>query len=159
LVSAFQQLKNSNVHLLIAGNGPEEINLKTAFGNESTIHFLAFQNQSVMPVLYAMSNVFVLPSLTETWGLAINEAMAAGRAVLASDGCGCAIDLVEDNVNGYVFKLKEPTDLLQKLELITHDFHKLEKMGLASANIISNWSFVEVAQAIEESVLAKQTDD
>ena len=72
----------------------------------------------MMPSVYKSADVFVLPSggPGETWGLAVNEAMAAGKPVLVSDKCGCAPDLVDDGVNGFVFKNGQVDDLKDKLE-------------------------------------------
>ena len=50
-----------------------------------------------MPDIYKTADVFVLPSQGETWGLSINEAMASSKAILVSDKCGAAPDLVKDN--------------------------------------------------------------
>jgi glycosyltransferase involved in cell wall biosynthesis len=53
-----------------------------------------------MPILYKIANFFILPSLGpgETWGLAINEALASATKVIASSFCGGAIDLInKDN--------------------------------------------------------------
>jgi len=51
-----------------------------------------------MPIVYRLGDVFCLPSQGpgETWGLAINEAMASGRPVIASNKCGGSIDLLEE---------------------------------------------------------------
>ena len=63
--------------------------------------FTGFVNQSELPALYAASDVFVLPSENEPWGLAVNEAMCASLPVVVSREVGCAPDLVRDGVNGY----------------------------------------------------------
>ena len=59
-----------------------------------------------MPAVYRLGTIFVLPSIgaNETWGLAVNEAMACGCAILVSDRVGCATDLVRNGENGYIFK-------------------------------------------------------
>lgn len=77
---------------------------------------LPFQNQSLMPVVYRLGDVFVLPSgWGETWGLAVNEALACGRRVLVSDRVGCAPDVVRPGVTGQIFRVEDTTDLVQKL--------------------------------------------
>ncbi|MDQ6756572.1 MAG: glycosyltransferase family 4 protein, partial [Bacteroidota bacterium] len=112
LIKAFKEIAKENVHLIIVGNGPEENKLKNNFGHSKNLHFLDFQNQAMMPVIYQLCDVFILPSIGETWGLSINEAMAAGKAILASDQCGGAIDLVLDGENGYIFKAGDIDDLI-----------------------------------------------
>jgi glycosyltransferase involved in cell wall biosynthesis len=57
---------------------------------------LPFQNQSHMPIVYRLGDVFVLPSAHgESWGLAVNEALACGTPVIVSDRVGCAADVVD----------------------------------------------------------------
>ena len=53
-----------------------------------------------MPGAYAVADALALPSATETWGLVVNEAMACGLPVAASDTVGCVPDLVDEGVTG-----------------------------------------------------------
>lgn len=67
-------------------------------------HFLGFVNQSQMPGVYASADLIVLPSDgTETWGLAVNEAMACGVPAVVSDAVGCGPDLIEPGATGAIF--------------------------------------------------------
>ena len=93
IASELADLKS--VHLVFVGNGPLENQLKQLAGSDPFIHFLPFQNQSQMPLVYRLGDIFCLPSQGpgETWGLAVNEAMACSRPVIVSDKVGCAIDL------------------------------------------------------------------
>jgi glycosyltransferase involved in cell wall biosynthesis len=112
------------------------------------IHFMDFQNQTAMPVVYQACDLFCLPSLSETWGLAVNEAMAAGKAILLSDKVGCATDLVKPTINGKVFKSGDLADLKQKLKALTENKTKLAQMGSASQQIIQEWSFEKQVSVI-----------
>ncbi len=109
LVKLADRIKNKKVKFLIVGNGELEADLKFKTTNDSRFVFLDFQNQSKMPMLYRIANLYVLPSLgpNETWGLALNEALACGTPVIASDKCGGAIDLINKS-NGLV--LHSPTN-------------------------------------------------
>lgn len=154
LLDAFSQLKKTGVHLLLAGNGILENELKEKSKTLTVadcIHFMPFQNQQSMPVLYQLCNVFCLPSKSETWGLAVNEAMACSKAVVVSDKVGCAPDLVKEN--GYIFKQGDADDLAGKLELIFEDKARLNAMGKKSAELIKNWTFTHIADAIEKQML------
>ena len=95
LIQAWNQLEDPTCHILIAGSGPQESGLHQRWGHHSRIHFLGFQNQMAMPVLYRMVNVYCLPSAGpgETWGLAINEALASGTSCVVSDRAGCSVDM------------------------------------------------------------------
>lgn len=157
LLDSFITLNNSNAHLLMVGSGELEGQLKTNAGRQSAalssrIHFLPFQNQLKMPAIYKMADVFVLPSRGpgETWGLSVNEAMACGKAVLVSDKCGCATDLVEEGKNGYVFKSVDSKDLLTKMEILLSNSTGVATMGNRSLQLIQSWRFEKICIAIEQ---------
>ena len=89
-----------------------------------------------MPAIYRMADVFVLPSTGpgETWGLAVNEAMACSRAVIVSDKCGGAVDLVNDGVNGYIFRGGDIQDLINKLCMMAEKTKEdLKEMGVRAS--------------------------
>ncbi|SHN23958.1 glycosyltransferase family 4 protein [Mucilaginibacter sp. OK098] len=155
LLSAFITLNRPNVHLLLAGNGPNENDLKEQADKSgaANVHFTGFKNQTYMPVLYQAADLFCLPSKSETWGLSINEAMACGKAVLASDKVGCAADLIEEERNGAVFISDNAGSLVEKLQQLTKDKAQLAKLGQQSKQIIKNWSFLHIAEAIENKLL------
>ena len=147
LVDAVQQLNRSDVHLLMVGNGELEEMLRQKAANNPRIHFLPFQNQSVMPSVYQLGDIFCLPSKGETWGLTVNEAMAAGKAILVSDRVGCAPDLVREGQNGYIFKSGDVLDLQEKIKLLASA--DLSQMGKTSSDIINSWNFTRIVEEIE----------
>jgi len=155
LLAAFQQQKKSACHLLFVGNGPLEDELKQMAQNNANIHFMDACNQSYMPVVYQASDLFCLPSKGpgETWGLAINEAMACGKAILASDKVGCAVDLVKENYNGATFASCDSDDLSKKLDALTRSPEKLKMYGSNSLKLIEDWNCVNIAIAIESTLL------
>jgi len=112
-----------------------------------------FQNQTQMPAIYQSADLFCLPSKGpgETWGLAVNEAMASGRAVLVSDKVGCAIDLVDPTV-GACFKSVDIDDIKQKLIALTSQKQNLTNLGQNAQSKIHDWSFERQARAIIEYV-------
>ncbi|MDP9077369.1 MAG: glycosyltransferase family 4 protein [Bacteroidota bacterium] len=155
LLRAFININNPKTHLLYVGNGPLEADLKQKATGNSNVNFFEFQNQSQIPAVYQACDLFCLPSQgpNETWGLAINEAMACGKAILASDVVGCAIDLVKDNENGAIFKAGDLNNLTEKLNLLVRNKEQLSKMGEQSKLIIKDWSFLHIAEAIENKLL------
>jgi glycosyltransferase involved in cell wall biosynthesis len=144
LLSAFLNLDRPKLHLLFVGNGPLEQALKLKAEGHTNIHFMGFQNQSQMPVVYQACDLFCLPSAGpgETWGLAINEAMTSGKGILASDKVGSAIDLVQPGLNGDIFKANDITSLTAKLDALTKSGKTvLNELGKKSKIIIENWTF------------------
>jgi glycosyltransferase involved in cell wall biosynthesis len=148
LLNAFLETASQNVHLLFVGNGILESRMKAVIHDirsknsskqiADQVHFMDFQNQSKMPVCYQACDLFCLTSSSETWGLSINEAMAAGKAVLVSKQVGCASDLIKNDENGYVFK--NQAELSALIKQIVGDKKLLANMGKVSSEIIKNWS-------------------
>ena len=114
LMTAGSQLGSKFV-LLMVGNGQlEEEVQRRASETPEKFRILPFQNQSVMPVVYRLADIYTLPSASETWGLAVNEALASGRRVLISDRVGCAPDLVRSKLQGEVFAWNDWDDFETK---------------------------------------------
>ncbi|WP_316796696.1 glycosyltransferase family 4 protein [Pedobacter agri] len=157
LLQAFLDLDSPNTHLLFVGNGELEERLKDRKAPRQAqndiyqrIHFMDFQNQMQMPVIYQACDLFCLPSQGpgETWGMAVNEAMACSKAVLVSDKVGCAADLVQKGINGEIFQTNNITDLKSKLLDMVNDSVRLIEMGKMSRKIIQSWSFDKQAKQI-----------
>lgn len=153
LLEAFLEARLPRAHLVVVGNGVLENELKARADGQPNVHFLDFQNQSQMPVIYRLADVFVLPSRGETWGLAVNEAMACGRPVLVSDQVGCAVDLVKEGQNGYVFPSGDVESLGKRLESMAENAGQLAGMRKKSLEIIQNWSFDAACTGIEKGVI------
>ena len=104
------------------------------------VFFPGFRQVNELPRFYAGAGAFVHASLSEQWGLVVNEAMASELPVLVSQPCGCAIDLVKEGENGYTFVSSNAsvlTELLLKISLM--DSSSRKKMGQRSRSIISDW--------------------
>lgn len=152
LLEATKKLQKEKCRFIFAGDGDLKKEMETKAKDSKNILFLPFQNQQQMPVLYRLADAFVLPSKGpgETWGLAVNEAMACGKAVLVSNKVGCAIDLVKPKENGYIFEAENPEDIILKLEKF--DKQNIGTMGDKSKEIIANYSFSKICIAIEETL-------
>ena len=149
LLEAFlASCSNSSEHLVFVGSGPLEEDLRRMANDR--VHYLGFQNQSEIPTVYRLGDLLVLPSGSETWGLAVNEAMASSRAVIVSDRVGCAIDLVEPSVNGWVFTSSDVDALKAVLsEASAEGRGALLERGRRSAERIRRWSIERQVEVIE----------
>jgi len=158
LLQAFSELTAPSVSLLFVGSGHLEETLKAESKKSSNVHFWEFQNQSEMPAIYQACDLFCLPSQgpAETWGLAVNEAMACGKAILVSDRVGCAIDLVEQGKNGEIFRAGDLSDITAKLKRMVREGKVgLSRMGQRSQEIIQTWNFGTQVTTIETSLHEK----
>jgi glycosyltransferase involved in cell wall biosynthesis len=156
LLKAFGAL-NDGSHLVFVGNGELESGLKAGASKIANVHFMPFQNQSLMPAVYRLGDVFVLPSQgpEETWGLALNEAMASGRTVIASTKVGGAVDLVEPGINGWTFESGDCGALEGVLRrAVGAGRSELHRMGITAQAGSVHWSTEESALRIGAAVLA-----
>jgi glycosyltransferase involved in cell wall biosynthesis len=160
LIDAFTQLKqqNDNVRLLLVGNGILENKINERVNQlpmriASSITQFPFQDQTQIKFLYRAANVFVLPSISETWGLSVNEALASGIPVIVSDQCGSSADLVKNDVNGLVFKSGDIQDLVQKMQQMCNDEFR-EKLAGKSKDSLKNYTYHSFKTALDQ-VFAK----
>ncbi len=155
LIKSILALNDTTVHLVLVGNGELQKDLLSSYSKIVNLHFIDFQNQTIMPIIYRLADVFVLPSCGpgETWGLSVNEAMACGKPVIVSDKVGCAADLIEETKTGFTFKAGNEIDLRNKMQWFLYNRDKLVEMGKFSQNKISDWSYQAIAAAFESELI------
>jgi glycosyltransferase involved in cell wall biosynthesis len=154
LLSTFLSLGFEKLHLIIAGDGHLMTDLKKLSDKKINIPFIGFQNQSLMPLVYRLCDVFVLPSKGpgETWGLAINEAMACGKPVIASLACGASWDLIDQGVNGWSFSHDQEGSLRSVLSIAAQlGKASLVNLGVSAAQKISNYSYNSFVDGISSA--------
>ncbi|MEI7993363.1 MAG: glycosyltransferase family 4 protein [Methylococcaceae bacterium] len=155
LIQAFARIADvyPAAYLVIAGSGDEENHLRqlAASINNLQIRFIGFQNQSQLPKLYAASDIFVLPSHSEPWGLVINEVMAAGLPVIVSSEVGAAPDLVEGKGTGIVFPWGDVQALASAIEMLLKSPTLRLEMGTNARQLINNWNVAMCASGIVEA--------
>ncbi|NDJ57182.1 glycosyltransferase family 4 protein [Enterobacteriaceae bacterium 4M9] len=106
LIEVFNQTQH---RLIIAGSGEELAILKDKATNNVT--FLGYVDNKSLVEIYAECDCFVLPSLSEPWGLVVEEALSMGLPVIVSDKVGCYEDMVNVH-NGIIFDATDPNSLL-----------------------------------------------
>ncbi|MFT3867261.1 MAG: glycosyltransferase family 4 protein [Nibricoccus sp.] len=153
LLETFIQLQPTNTALVFVGDGEEKTTLqaRAASRPDVAVHFLPFANQSEMPAIYLLADLFVLPSRShyETWGLAVNEAMHMGVPCLVSDLVGCQADLVTDRKTGWVFRADSNEHFRSKLNeaLATIEGHR-RVLRSAVLERISNYGYEQASSGL-----------
>ncbi|MCX8128919.1 MAG: glycosyltransferase family 4 protein [Clostridia bacterium] len=117
LLSAFKEIGNKNVSLVIIGDGPlkEEYGSYVSGNNLQNVVIKDFMQKDELVKYYKIADIFVLPTRYDIWGLVVNEAMYFGLPVIATNKTGAAFDLIEDGVNGYVVDSEDIGQLKSKL--------------------------------------------
>lgn len=111
--------------------------------------FAGFVNQTELPKHYALGDLFVLPSTYEPRGLVVNEAMAVGLPVIASDRVGAIGDLVRD-----VFPAGDAPALARQLDALIDDPSRLEEMRAWSREKIATWNYAAGVEGVKEALRA-----
>jgi glycosyltransferase involved in cell wall biosynthesis len=111
-----------------------------------------FQNQKQLRSFYNKSDVLILSSRSEPWGLVINEAMAAGNAIIASDKVGSVTDLVTDGYNGKVFQSENAKDLEKKISYFIKNRSKINFFKKNSLKKIEQFSFKQCLIGINKAL-------
>lgn len=146
-----------NVHLLVVGNGPAEGALKTLASQlRASVTFAGFVQESHLGPYYAIADIFVLPSLSEPWGLVVNEAMHFELPVIVSDRVGSAPMLIRHGHNGLVFQAGDTVGLAEAIRRLAGDSGLRHSMGQAAARTIAEHSvqtwIAAVCRAVESIV-------
>jgi glycosyltransferase involved in cell wall biosynthesis len=114
-----------------------------ALGLANRVCFAGFRNQRELPAFYDLADVFVLPSRREPWGLVVNEAMNAGRAIVVSDQVGSGPDLVKPGENGAIVPVNDVDRLAAALAASLASPAHTAALGRRSLEIIDRWGFRE----------------
>jgi 1,2-diacylglycerol 3-alpha-glucosyltransferase len=141
--------------LVLVGSGPLEDELKAwakTLGIEACVHFMGWRQVDEMPVFYGLASAFILPSLSETWGNVVNEAMASGLPVLVSEKCGCLPELCLQGINGFQFNPLNIAEITDSLLKISSGGCNVEKMGEKSKEIIAVFSTENYAFSLSDAI-------
>jgi glycosyltransferase involved in cell wall biosynthesis len=154
LLEAFAKLSSTEYSLVMVGEGPMrlEIERRIAELKLQNVYLTGFINQLEIPLYYSIADVFVLSSGSETWGLAVNEAMNFAKPVIVSDACGCNEDLVVQGENGFVYETGNTEQLAGYLKKILEDDTFRAKAGQKSLEIIKSYSIGNIIRNIQTAL-------
>jgi glycosyltransferase involved in cell wall biosynthesis len=128
--------------LVVVGDGPLRAPLENLVpeGLRSRVRWTGFlDHQSTISAIYRASDVLILPSEKEPWGLVVNEAVAAGMAVVCTDIVGAGAELVESAGNGWTLpRSATPHEWAEALLTVTAD-DQIDRLKLHSAIILDRW--------------------
>lgn len=137
-----------NVALAIVGDGPMRSRLERQFAGTATT-FLGFLHGSELASAYASSDLFVLPSETETLGLVTLEAHASGLPVIAADG-PVARELVRDGVDGVRYDPRIPGSLREAVTHLSSDVELRARMSREALHSVSDASWRHATDTLRD---------
>lgn len=141
-IDAFAQIadERSDWNLNIVGDGPlrDELQRRVPDALRDRVQFAGFVQGDALHTYYRNADVLVHPAAFEPWGVVIDEAVAAGLAVVATEVTGAAVELVRHGVNGMIVPPRRVDMLAAALRSVTDDA-TCKAMQQASADILKQW--------------------
>ncbi len=136
---ALLQQQQANYTLLIIGDGSQRPELEqwaTNYGLNQSVHWLGWVNYNQLGHYFRHSDVFVLPTLEDTWGMVVLEAMLFGKAILCSTGAGSS-ELIQTGENGFTFDSHQSQQLADLMTKFIQDPTLSDRMGQKSQEIMA----------------------
>lgn len=138
LLDAFHKAQaqlSDEVSLLLVGDGPEEAALKRQCAEQGirNVVFAGFQQKRDIPKYYAVSDVFVFPTLGDPYGLVVDEAMACSLPVISTSAAGEIHERIEEGVNGFIVPPEDADTLAIRMLQLAKDAKERARMGKISA--------------------------
>ena len=160
LLEAYAGLESrirEQVGLIFAGDGPARTQAQRLASKirDGRIVFTGFLQREQLPAYYAFADALVFPTHTDTWGLVVNEAMACGLPVIASEVAGSTIDLVRCGWNGYVTRPRDVAGIIRAMTAVAVDAELRTRMAANSENLISAYTPEACAAGIAQAVSAR----
>jgi len=155
VLRAFARANVPDAYLVYAGEGPMRPELQAeaaTLGVAERVRFLGFANQSQLPAVYRASDLLVLPSEYEPFGVVVNEAMLCGCAVAVSDRVGAGHDLVRPGETGFIFPCGDTDALAQIFREALPARARLQQIGAAARRRLESWSPRENIEAMVQAI-------
>ncbi|RUP00948.1 MAG: glycosyltransferase family 1 protein [Mycobacterium sp.] len=128
-----------DARLALVGDGPHRRQLERHFAGTATT-FLGYLSGEQLAAAYASADAFVLTSCTETLGLVLLEAMAAGCPVIAANRGGIP-DVVQDGVTGFLYEPGRPGDLVAQSKRLLSNAALRQAMSRSARQEAERWSW------------------
>ena len=153
LLQAYAQSDSKNdAALVFMGEGKLRSKMEQFIAEHSlkNVYLTGFVNQSKVSEYYAIADVFVMCSHSETWGLSVNEAMNFRLPLILSDLTSCSDDLLVDGINGFLFKAGDVGKLAGLLDKVLQmPLEERMKLGVASEERVKQYSYFHITENLK----------
>ena len=158
LLSAYAKLDEptrSQIGLVFVGEGPsrKELVRRKADIRPGRVEFCGWVHREQIPEIYSLAEALIFPTHSDPWGLVVNEAMACGLPIIASDVAGCVPDLVENGKNGFIVPPKDVEGLARAMEQLFRQPDLAAQMRIHSAQRIRGYTPEACAEGLMRAVV------
>lgn len=159
LIEAFARvhLRFPTATLQLLGDGAQRPALEEVARSSGIVEAVTFagpRSNEQLAHEYLTATCMVLPSLSEPWGLVVNEALSYGCPVIVSDRCGCVPELVTENVSGFVFDASNTDELAEKMTQAATQWNDARQTAVDCTRIIGMFTPDAAATQILEGCIA-----
>lgn len=141
LLSAFGEFDPSvEARLVIVGDGTLRREAENAMERDTRIVYRGRLEGEALWAQFAAADVLVAPSLSEPWGLVVNEALSAGLAIVVSDEFGCTDDLINPEQNALIVPTGNQVAVSEVLKRLSSDPHLLERLRGNAMQSVEGWT-------------------
>jgi len=154
LIKSLTKLNNKKIHVLIIGEGPEKENLiklaqKLNISNQ--IHFLGFVSEEKKFQYLLNSDIYILSSVHEGFGIVLQEAMQVGLPIIATDNGG-QVDFVKNNENGFLIKYEDGNDMVKRIGEIIRNKKLRERIKKNNLEKVKEFKLENIARRYLEEI-------
>ena len=138
---------NKNIGFYIVGDTPTEDYLEFCNKNDlRNVHFVKFKQKKELHSYFRASDIFVLPTREDIWGLVIVEAMSAGLPIITTDRCIAGLELIENGKNGYIYPVNDINLLSQYINKLCENEDLRRNFAIESLKKSQDISIEEMAK-------------
>jgi glycosyltransferase involved in cell wall biosynthesis len=157
LIEAYSNYRNhagmTSWSLVLVGDGDHLDDIKKLARNLPEVRFVGSKFGADLCIYYGLARMLIVPSLSDPWGLVVNEGMASGLPVIVSKGCGAAKTLVKESENGWTFEPGDEKTLASfMIKASSLSPEALKEMGRKSKAIVSEWSLDRFADGVLKAI-------
>lgn len=133
--------------LALVGDGPHRLALEKYFAGTAT-HFVGYLTGEELGSAFASADAFIFPSRTETLGLVLLEAMAAGCPVVAASSGGIP-DIVTSGVNGYLFEPEDEFGAIAATQRLLDQQQERENIRINARMEAERWGWAAATRQLQ----------
>lgn len=148
LLKSYKGLGDDTCLYLIGGEPTQEYLDIIKENNLKNVNFVKFMSKDELRKYYQASDLFVMTTREDTWGLVINEAMEHGLPVITTKRCIAGNYLINNKENGFLVDVEDYETTHEKIKLILNDDSLRQRMSLNNLNKIKDHTLENMAQTI-----------
>lgn len=156
LVDLYKTLAETrnDLNLILAGDGPYAGELRSRAAGMKRVFFTGRQGQGVLPVIYSASDIFLFPSVTDTFGMSVLEAQSCGVPAIVSE-IGGPREIILEGQTGFIASSRSIMDWKRKIEyminlIISRPYKYGEMRELSRHNAAANYNWKEIIENMTE---------